>query len=52
MGVTELSMSPRLIPRIRKYIHELGMDECRDMAQQVLELNDMTQVEEYLNKQA
>jgi len=52
MGVTELSMSPRLIPRIRKYIHELGMDECRNMARQVLELNDMTQVEEYLNKQA
>jgi phosphotransferase system enzyme I (PtsI) len=51
MGVTELSMSPRLIPRIRKYIHGLSMDKCREVTQHVLELNDMTQVREYLNKQ-
>jgi phosphotransferase system enzyme I (PtsI) len=50
MGVTELSMSPRLIPRIRQHISGVSIEECRNIAKRVIELDDMMLIKEYLKK--
>jgi phosphotransferase system enzyme I (PtsI) len=36
MGITELSMSPRKIPGIRKLLSTQSMEECRQIAQELL----------------
>jgi phosphotransferase system enzyme I (PtsI) len=48
LGVTELSMTPRLIPRIRQIVRSISITECRKIAQEAAELADEKQVKKFL----
>ncbi len=48
MGVGELSMSPRLIPRLRRLIGGLTLEQCRAQARELLALRDEAAVRAYL----
>lgn len=39
MGITELSMTPRAIPRVKAALSRLTLDECRSLAAQVVGLD-------------
>ena len=46
LGVTELSVVPALIPRLKALIRTLELDACRGLARQALELAHAAQVRE------
>lgn len=50
MGLGELSMSPRLIPKLRKLLSEWTMDQCRQRAEELLSLPDEAAVKRYLEQ--
>jgi phosphotransferase system enzyme I (PtsI) len=48
LGVTELSMNPRLIPHVRQIVRGISITECRKIAQEAAELADEKQVKQFL----
>ena len=51
MGVGELSMSPRLIPRVRRLIGGLTLEQCRARARELLSQSDEGAVRTFLMSQ-
>jgi phosphotransferase system enzyme I (PtsI) len=50
-GITDLSMSPALIPGIRKVVGCFSVKECRAMLEQALKYNSASEVEEFMKQQ-
>jgi phosphoenolpyruvate-protein kinase (PTS system EI component) len=44
LGVTELSVVPALIARLKALVRDLTLDECRALSAQALELKDAAEV--------
>ena len=51
LGVTELSVIPGLIPRVKALVHSLGLDGCRALARRALELSSAAEVRDLLRKE-
>jgi multiphosphoryl transfer protein len=51
LGVTELSVVPGLIPRVKARVHSLGLDGCRALARRALELSSAAEVRDLLRKE-
>jgi phosphocarrier protein FPr/phosphocarrier protein len=50
LGVTELSVVPALIARLKARIRMLTLDQCRELARQALELRDAAQVRDLVRR--
>ncbi|MHA1226107.1 MAG: phosphoenolpyruvate--protein phosphotransferase [Candidatus Hodarchaeales archaeon] len=48
LGVTELSMNPSSIPKVKKKITNLRLKDCRELVDTVLNLTDPSEVRKYL----
>jgi phosphoenolpyruvate-protein phosphotransferase len=51
LGVTELSVVPGLIPRVKALVNSLGLDGCRALARRALELSSAAEVRALLRKE-
>ena len=47
-GITDLSMSPRFIPKIRKTLHKFSIDQCRTMLNDVIKFESPEEAEKYM----
>jgi multiphosphoryl transfer protein len=50
LGVTELSVVPGLIPRLKALVRSLALDDCRSLAQQALNLGNAKEVRALVNR--
>ena len=44
LGVDELSVSPTLVPRVKSAIRSLALDECRQLAQEAMQLETPAEI--------
>jgi phosphoenolpyruvate-protein kinase (PTS system EI component) len=52
LGVTELSVVPAAIPRLKALIRGLTLGQCRDLAQRALELGTAGEVRRLVDEVA
>ncbi|PYI88327.1 MAG: phosphoenolpyruvate--protein phosphotransferase [Verrucomicrobia bacterium] len=52
LGVDELSVSPTLVPRVKSAIRSLALDECRQLAQEAMQLETPAEILELCSQLA
>ena len=52
LGVTELSVVPALIPRLKSLVRGLTLGQCQTLARQALELRHAAEVRELVRRVA
>lgn len=50
MGMDELSMSAPAIPRVKEIVRKLSSEQCKQILDEVLAMNDADEVRDYLRK--
>jgi len=50
MGLRSFSVSPIVIPEIKKIIRSISLDEAKKIADNVLHMDSAMEIEEYLKK--
>jgi phosphotransferase system enzyme I (PtsP) len=50
LGIREISLDARFVPRIQRFIQELDLSQAKEMTQQLLHLNTVEAIENSLRK--